>query len=173
MIRNHNFSVKKPSQERGAILIMSLVILVAFTIFMVTMVNNSGSSFVVVGNQQMKKKLDNAAREAIERSLNTQVDFTSALAGSTTSVAGTINGESVSFVSPDPTSINGYTIKMTLPYCYGAKNPPGYSSLSAVAPEDTHWKVSVIASDPVTGATSVITEGVKIRMGAGNCGTTF
>lgn len=170
---NLNFKGFRRGPQRGAVLIVSLIVLLAFTLFVVTMVNNSGSSFALVGNQQLKKRLDNAAKEAIERTVDTQTDFTNALAGTTTTVTATINEESVKLISPDPAPINGYTIKMTLPYCYGAKTPPGYSSLSPVSPEDTHWKVQATAIDPLTGATSTVTQGVKIRLGAGNCGTIF
>lgn len=149
---------RRPAKERGAVLIISLVVLMAFTIFVVTMINSSSSSFVVIGNQQTKKRLDAAAKEAIERSLNDQTRFTGALAGSATVQNWTING---------------YNVQVSIPYCYGAKNPPGYSSLSSVAPEDTHWRIVATARDPATGATSELTQGVKIRFGSGNCGEAF
>lgn len=144
--------------QKGAILIISLIVLMAFTVFVVSMINTSGNSFAVIGNQQVKKKLDNAAKEAIEMTLNSQTQFTNSLLGSAT---------------VQNLTINGYTVRVTVPYCYGAKNPPGYSALSAVAPEDTHWKIDAVATDPLTGASSTVSEGVKIRLGAGNCGTAF
>ena len=45
----------------------------------------------------------------------------------------------------------------------------GYSAVQPIVPEDTNWEVRVTVTDAISGATTGLTQGVKVRMLAGYC----
>lgn len=156
--------------QEGAILILSLVVLVAMTIAVMAMVNLSSSQFMVINGMAEQKELESVAREGIEIVMNNQSVF----ANKVTGAAGTLAGVSYSPTQQTvvlPTNMTpGYQVTLQIPFCYGAKTAVGYSALSAVAPEDTHWEIISTAKSLNTGGQMTVVEGVKIRLGAGNCG---
>jgi len=53
----------------------------------------------------------------------------------------------------------------------GADAATGYSAAQQIVPEDTYWHVQVTVVDSLTGAQTVMHQGVKMRMLANNCPT--
>ena len=157
------------SREQGVIMIVSLVMLVAVTLLVLGMVNISSNQFLTIGNYQIQKEAESAARQGLEQFLNSQTGFTNVIDNQSTGVAyfGSPNAGTYTSVS----MINGYNVKVSVPYCYGAKTAPGYSAISNLAPEDTHWTITSVATNATTGARVTVQEGVKLRLASGNCGT--
>ena len=59
---------------------------------------------------------------------------------------------------------------MRVPTCIDSQTATGYSAVAGnIIPQDNTWEIIATVSDPVTGATSVVHQGVEIRMLAGNC----
>lgn len=159
-----------PAQaQRGVIMIVSLVMLVAVTLLVLGMVNISSNQFMTIGNYQTQKEAESAARQGLEQFLNSQTGFTNVIDNGTTAVSYFSAPSAGTYTSVS--AINGYTVKVSVPYCYGAKTAPGYSAISNVAPEDTHWAVTSVATSATTGARVTVQEGVKLRLASGNCGT--
>lgn len=137
-------------RQTGATLIVALMMLVMMSILAVSAINLSTINLKIVGNMQAQKALDAAAQDAIEQIVSSYSMFTSPAA---TVVATTMGNVDVSqAVCMSSTVAKGYT-----------------AVVSGIIPQDNSWEISATITDPVTGATSTIHQGVAIRMPAGNC----
>ena len=157
--------------EKGVVLIISLAMMIAITVLVVSMINISSNQFVVIGNYQIQKEAENAARQGLEQFINSQTGFSNVIDSANGSVP--YFGVPTGNIYTSSTTINGYLVQITVPYCYGALTAPGYSAISSIAPEDTHWVITSVATNTTTGAKVTIQEGIKIRLASGNCGTVF
>ena len=137
-------------RENGMSLLVVLVMLVVLTLFALSAINLSTSNLKVVGNVQARQSNEAIALQAVE------------------TVVGNVNYFSAPTSSVSFTS-SGYTIAFGNRSCLFAAAATGYSAVVAIAPEDTHWDFEVTVTDDTTGARSVMRQGVKIRMLAGNC----
>ncbi len=137
-------------RQQGISLLVVLVMLVVLTLFALSGINLSTSNLKVVGNMQARQSNEAVALQGVE------------------TVMGSINY----FSSPSssvPFTATGYTIAVGARTCLYAAAATGYSAVAALAPEDTHWDFSITVTDTTTGAKSVMRQGAKIRMLAGNC----
>jgi len=139
------------SSERGAVLIISLVLLVVLTLFVVSSTRIAGGNLRIVNNIQSRQAVDNASQAAIEQVISGVTTFYSPN-----------SAESV-------TAPTGMTVTVGNRTCVRAKPASGYSAVSGISPEDTFWNVPVTVTDTVTGATTATAQGVRIRLPAGNC----
>lgn len=161
--------------ESGAVLFVALMLLMALTVFVISMANMSDTQFKVIANQQEQKRLDAVARQAMETALSDGAWFDStvaaAITGSAVSVFTCTSGCTGCGASVKTMTINGYTACVTAPGggCYGGKTAPGYSALSSVSPDDNHFELVAIVSDPSSGASAEVRQGVKVRMGQNTC----
>jgi Tfp pilus assembly protein PilX len=136
-------------RQRGAVLLVSLVILMLITLFVVSSANMSNSDLRIVGNFQSKMVLSESAQVAIENVLSNVSNFT-------TPVAQTI-------------TVNGIAFAMSAPRCLGTSPAVGYTAVNNITLYDTNWLVTASASDPVTGATTTIDQGVRILLPTNFC----
>jgi hypothetical protein len=138
-------------RQSGASLLISLIMLVVLTLMAVSSMNLNNTSLKIVGNMQSQKALDYATQEAIATTLSSFVNF------------------SVPVPTPPAMTVDGYTVTVSTPVCKKSVLAFGYQFDDPLAPEDTNWELQASASDSLTGATSVMHNGVKIRLPAGNC----
>ena len=146
--------------QSGATLVIVLVMLVMITLFVVSMVRLSNTNLKVVGNMQTQRALETSAQEAIENSISSITFFNDAIGSTGTWPAGTTSVNAV---------VNGYSIAINRPVCLYSQVAEGYSATSAVAPEDTQWEVAATSTDPITGATVQMAQGLKMRLTANSC----
>jgi len=138
--------------ERGATLVVTLIMLVIMTLFAIAAVNLSGSNLKVIGNMQARTASESAAHWAIEDTLSSINWFS----------AGYATERSV-------TAPNGLTAQVKARSCKFALAATGYSAVQPIVPEDTVWEFKVEVTDPLTNAKAAMWQGTKIRMLAGNC----
>jgi len=136
-------------KQQGSVLVVCLIMLVLLTMFALTSINSSVVNLKIVGNSQSLKSLENSALQAIEQVISDLASFQTPAAQTVT--------------------VNGYSIAVTAPACILTAPAEGYSALSALSPEDTHWELQAAATDHVTSATVGMSQGVKIRLNAGSC----
>jgi hypothetical protein len=79
------------------------------------------------------------------------------------------------FTSPTSTitvaNTGGMQVLVSERVCLRAVEASGYSAVSGnLAPSDTVWNFTVTVSDPMTGGSTVMTQGARIRMLNGACG---
>lgn len=149
-------------KQRGVTLLVVLVMLVMITLFVLSMVRLSTTNLRVVGNMQSQRALEAAAQQAIETQISTSAFFENTVNNSGIWAGG------LSVVTPSPV-VNGYTVTVKRPTCIYSATATGYSAISGVSPEDTNWEVEASASDTFTNAQMDVTQGVKMRLPAGNC----
>ena len=137
-------------RERGISLLVVLVMLVVLTLFALSAINLSTSNLKVVGNMQARQANEAVALQAVE----------------------TVIGN-ISYFSAPTSAVafeqSGYTVTVANRTCLYSAAATGYSAVIALAPEDTQWDFQVTVTDNTTGASTVMRQGVKIRMLAGNC----
>lgn len=148
-----------PQHQRGATLLVSLVMLVVLTLFAVSGFNLSSVNLRIVANFQQQKEIEAAAQQAIEQLISTSSAFSLTPAASTVCVNGAAG-----------TCLGGHNVSLTAPVCNYAITARGYTKkIGELTPEDTDWEVRASATDAVTGANAVVVQGVRIRLLAGNC----
>ena len=138
-------------RQRGATLLISLIMLVVLTLFAVAGFNLSSVNLKIAGNFQAQRGLEAAASQALEQVLSTPTAFSLAPAAQTVAVS-------------------GYNVAVSAAACNYYRTATGYGKdIETLAPEDTDWEVRAAATDAVTGAQANVTQGVLIRLPKGNC----
>ncbi len=145
--------------QRGITLMVVLVMLVVLTLFGIAGINVSTSNLQVVGNMQARKANEAVAYQLVETALSSITYFNAPTSA-------------VTFTCPTgydcTTPPAGETINASRK-CLFAAPATGYSAVQPIVPEDTNWEVRVSVTDTVGGATTAMTQGVKVRMLAGYC----
>jgi Tfp pilus assembly protein PilX len=137
-------------RECGATLLVSLIMLVVLTLFVVSAIGMSNVNLKIVGNAQSQRTLENNAQQAIEQLLSTGSAFTITPSGQTVSV-------------------NGTDVTVYAPACAKSVTAPGYDLTQGPVPEDNHWEIVANVEDGLTGGEVTVRQGVKIRTPPNNC----
>ncbi len=148
--------------QRGATLLVTLIMLVVLTLFAVTGFNLSSVNLKIVGNFQQGKEAEAVVQDALERVLSSISLFSTPAAiclpsGDAPSGSPLVCG----------TATDVLIAKAKCNYSTAAK---GYTKkLGELTPEDTNWEVRASYTDPLTRAAAALVQGVSVRMLAGNC----
>ena len=169
----------RAARQSGMVLMVTLVMLIVITMFVISMVRLSNTNAIIVGNMQAQKAVEAEAQQAAELALNKFKFWEDAMttagtwATSTTSTVSyatiwsTYTPTGATVGTPPKTQSDSITIYR--PQCLFFEPAQGYSALSGVAPQDTYWDLQVNAADTKTGASTEIHQGVQMRLPAGNC----
>lgn len=139
-------------RQRGATLIVVLIMLVILTLFAISAVNLSSSNLRVISNMQARKLVEQIGLQGSEQVLSSMANFTNPTAAIT--------------FSGLPT---GVAVTSSKRVCQFAAAASGYSAVQPIVPEDTQWDYYITVTDSVTNASARFWQGAKIRMLAGNC----
>lgn len=146
---------KLKNRQQGSSLLVSLVMLIVLTLLVVSAIRISTTNLKTVGNMQSKNETIMAAQQAVEQVLSDLSNFTAPVAFP--SVPVDINGDAV----PD------FSVAVAAPVCINSKPVPGYGiDFIDSAPKDTYWDVTATVTDSRTGASSILHQGVKVRLDA-------
>jgi len=180
------------SAQRGMTLLVTMIMLIVITMFVVSTVKLGNTNATIVANMRAQKSVDAEAQQQIEIALN-QFQFfddTIQAALSATSTGGVLwaaaptDASGKSYLTATtlwntykPTGATTAPATQTLasnlwiyrPQCVFFQPATGYSALSGVAPQDTFWDMQAVATDSNTGASTEIHQGIQIRLPAGNC----
>ena len=136
-------------RQQGAVLIVSLLMLVVLTLLAVSAINTSTVNLRIVDNMRAQQEVESTTQRAIEQVLSDVDNFSSPAAQTLT--------------------IDGHNVAISQPQCVRFRPATGYSAKWGLAPEDTTWEVDASLTDASTGAQANIRQGIEIRMTAGNC----
>ena len=139
--------------QKGIVLVISLVMMVVLTMFVLSSTRLATGNLRIIGNVQAKKEIEALAQQGVEDVISNIAPFYTPTAAYT-----------VTFAPPA-----GRTVTVGNRTCIRSGPAPGFSAVAAVAFEDTYWNVNVTAADAVTGAGTVVNQGVRIRLLKGNC----
>ena len=173
-----------PSRQRGAALIVSLIMLMLITMLAVTSFRLGKSNLQIVGNMQQRANALSGAQGSIEAVIST-IQFTqtpmSAIptpcGGTQNTVCLDVNGDGVTdvnitvtpnclthYVIPnmqlDFTNANDVGCLLGISQTYGTVGASNGTSLCA----NTLWDQQAVATDAVTSAQYVINEGIAVRV---------
>ncbi len=137
--------------QRGATLVVSLIMLVVLTLLVVSGIRSNSVNLRIAGNMQVQEEASAAAQQAIEQFISSAAIFYAPAASSVSVTVGSDN----------------YTVNIATPQCLQIVPAQGYSALIAFPPQDTYWDIASTASNDRTGASITVHQGVKIRLDAG------
>jgi type II secretory pathway pseudopilin PulG len=188
-------------RQRGATLIIALIMLVLLTLFAVSSFNTAQTNVKVVGNMQQKAEALNAAQQAIETVISTP-QFIANPANAVPTPCGTANtlctdvtGDGVAdftatLIGPDyptgphqPTCVTVRLIKnqelnVTNPEDLGcaAGQQSGAAGVAGAMTGDslcanTVWEIRARAVSSSSGATATVTQGVGVRVSSDAAGS--
>lgn len=147
--------------QRGATLVVGLIMLLLLTLMVSSAFTLSGSNLKAVGNMQAREEAAAAANSALEQVLGSP--FTTAPSAETILVD--INNDG----SPN------YTAMIATPVCVRATvaspAPPSSVSLPVMASStwNTLWDLQSTVTDPVSGAVVRIRSGVRVLLSQAQC----
>jgi len=188
-------------RQRGATLIIALIMLVLLTLFAVSSFNTAQTNVKVVGNMQQKAEALNAAQQAIETVLSTP-QFIANPANAVPTPCGTANtlctdvtGDGVAdftatLIGPDyptgphqPTCVTVRLIKNQELNVLNAEDlgcaagqQSGAAGVAGAMTGDslcanTVWEIRARAVSSSSGATATVTQGIGVRVSSDAAGT--
>ena len=147
--------MKASTHHSGGALIVSLIMLLVITLMVTSAIRSSSTNLLVVGNMQVQVEAIAAADQAINQVMSSAAIFNNTPAGQTVPVD----------INNDGTT--DYSVLVSAPTCVAMIPVGGTSALlsNLLSTNDTYWDVVATVSDTRTGASIVLHEGVKIRLG--------
>lgn len=144
--------------QRGATLIIGLIMIVLITLVVVNAFTLSSSNLKSVANMQVREEAVAAANQAVEKVIS--APFTNALGTQTFSVD----------INKDGT--NDYTVAIATPTCFAAKTasealPSDVElpvSMSTGSTWNTDWDIAATVTDSASGASVQVRQGVRVLL---------
>jgi Tfp pilus assembly protein PilX len=136
-------------RQRGAVLLITLIMLSVMTLFGLSMLNMQSTEWRVVSNVQSSLRLQADVQQAIEDILSDPTFFSAPAARSVT--------------------VNGNTVAIASPVCTGVNRISGYSAVWNVSVYESAWTVQASATDTVTAAVARVIQGVRVSSVSGDC----
>ena len=151
--------------QRGATLLVSLIMLVVLTLFAVAGFNLSSINLKIAGNFQQQRLLEAVAQQEIEQIISTSTPFRSDVLPANQTLCA--NG---SLGCASGYNAGGYNVIVSAPKCNYWGTAKGYTKkIGELTPEDTDWELRAASTDALTGAQATVSQGVRMRLLAGNC----
>lgn len=138
------------TRQRGAVLVVSLLLLLVMTMLVVSTVNTGTINLRIVDNMRSRQDAEAVTQVAVNEFMSSGGNFVTPTSGATITV-------------------DGHDITVTAPECVDARPATGYTATWALTPEDTTWEFDATITDGDNGARATIRQGVQIRMPAGSC----
>jgi len=146
--------------QRGATLLVTLIMLIVLTLFAVTAFNISSVNLKIVGNFQQQKETDAVVQQALAQVLSSLTMWEAPAATSLCIPGGTA----------PPCAATQHEVAIDRARCNYTTAARGYTKvLGQLTPEDTNWDLRASYTDTRTNARAAIVQGVAVRMLAGNC----
>jgi Tfp pilus assembly protein PilX len=143
--------------QRGATLIVALIMLLLFTLMITSAFSLSGTNLKAVGNMQMREDALAAANAAIEQIISSS--FTTAPAAQDIDMD--LNGDGTT----------DYIVSIAEPACIrdtvaspAALSSASLAAMSSASTWNTVWSLDATVSDPASGALVRIRSGVRVLL---------
>lgn len=160
----------KFSGQRGMTLIISMVMLVILTLFVVSGIRIANINLRITANYQWQKEMEALTDSAIEQLVSASTSFDNAAIQAGTAVDQIICANGVVGAPGSCATGNAQIGTMITPRCMSSKVATGYSKkIDALSPDDNEWLIKATATDSVSGAKVTVYRGVTVRMLANNC----
>lgn len=143
--------------QRGAALVVSLIMLVLITLLVITALNLGSANFRAVSNAQFRDEAIAAANAAIQTRVS--LPFDEAPGDSELSIDINNDGTNDYLVTVTPTCISASLAENADPSSLSL--PP---SMSIAATWNTVWDIAATVTDDVTGASVTVRAGVRVLL---------
>jgi Tfp pilus assembly protein PilX len=141
------------ANQHGMTLVVSLIMLVVITLFVLSAIRLSTANLRTVGNMQARSEAAAASQRAIEDLMSSTAAFT-APASVASSVTVNVNK-------------TDYTVAVATPTCVKTEPVTGNSyDNTGLALQDTYWDLQTTATNDKSGASVTTHQGVKVRLNA-------
>ena len=168
------------SRERGATLLIALIMLVVLTLFAITAIRTGNVGLKIVGNQQAQKLMEAAAAQAVEQVVSNLGNFDAAntvLPSVTVAQRICVNaradlGHPAVVIPPDTCSGSGRSgtqVDVEPVRCISARRQSGGSLTQPMSTYENTWEIVATVTDSLTGAKATYHQGMMIRMLASSC----
>lgn len=159
-----------PVGQRGMTLIISMVMLVILTLFVVSGIRIANINLRITANYQWQKEMEALTDSAIEQLISASTSFDNALVQAGTAVDQIICANGVVGAAGSCSLANPQVGTVITPRCMSSKVATGYSKkIDVMSPDDNEWLIKATATDSVSGARVTVYRGVTVRMLANNC----
>ena len=174
-------ATRRSSLQRGATLLVTLIMLVVLTLFAVTAIRTGNVGLKIVGNQQSQKLMEAAAAQAVEQVVSNLGNFDAANANApTTTVAQSVcvNARADLGHAPMVLPVNattpgscqsGFQVDVEPARCIAGKRQTGGSMTQPLSTYENTWEIITTVTDTLTGARAKYHQGLMIRMLAASC----
>lgn len=181
-----------PSRERGATLVIALVMLVLLTLFALSAMNTGTTNLKIVGNMQTRAEAMSAAQEAVETVISTPLFISSPAnailnpCGAANTLCTDINGDGTTDyttrLTPQPSCVAKQIIQVSSlnlansddvgctagqAQTFGVTGTNTGNSLCA----NTVWEISAETTSAATGSQAGVTQGIGVRISTDNMAT--
>ena len=173
----------RPGGQRGATLVIALIMLVALAMLSAWAFNGSQMNMRVVGNSQARQEVVGAAQAAIELTISSQMFAVDPVAVAASAIPIDVDGDAQSDyqvqLTPAPTCYRVRVLKVNEldpgnagdRACLGSSGSPnpGIETTGSTAPigdslcADSEWNVRAVVTDPRSNANAAVNQGVAIR----------
>ena len=148
----------RAASQRGATLIIGLIMIVLITLIVVNAFTLSSSNLKSVGNMQVRDEAIAAANQAVERLISST--FTTSL------------GSQTFTVDIDKNGTDDYSVAIAVPTCIRATQASASApsdvelgaAMSAASTWNTDWDIDSTVTDAATGAAVRIKQGVRVLL---------
>ncbi|MGE5526848.1 MAG: PilX N-terminal domain-containing pilus assembly protein [Rhodospirillaceae bacterium] len=180
-------------RQRGATLVIALIMLVLLTLFAVSAMNTGTSNLKIVGNMQSRSEAMSAAQEAVETVISTPLFIANPAnavlnpCGAANTICTDINGDGVTdyttVLTPQPSCVAKRVIQVSelnlansddvgctagQQQTFGVSGANTGNSLCA----NTVWEISAETTNNLTGAPAGgVTQGIGVRISTDNMAT--
>lgn len=179
-------------RERGATLVIALMMLVLLTLFALSAMNTGTSNLKIVGNMQSRAEAMSAAQEAVETVISSPLFIANPAnavlnpCGAANTICTDINGDGTTDyttrLNPQPSCVTKQVIKVSdlnlatsddvgcttgQAQTFGVSGANTGDSLCA----NTVWEVTAETTSALTGAQAAVTQGVGVRISTDNMAT--
>ena len=156
--------------QRGMTLIISMVMLVILTLFVVSGIRIANINLRITANYQWQKEMEALTDSAIEQVVSASTSFDNAAIQAGTAVDQVICANGVIGAAGSCTVANPQVGTVATPRCMSSAIAPGYSKkIDALSPDDNEWLIKSSATDSFSGAKVTVYRGMTVRMLANNC----
>lgn len=168
--------IRRSGVQRGATLLISLIMLVVLTLFAITAIRTGNIGLKIVGNQQSQKLMEAAAAQAIEQVVSNLGNFDAialiapaATAAQRVCVNANAAAGDPAAVIPPTACTSGTQVDVQPVRCVSAKRQTGGSLTQPMSTYENTWEIIATVTDTLTGAKATYHQGVMIRMLASSC----
>jgi hypothetical protein len=148
--------MRRVSNQLGAALAVSLVMLGVLTLLGVVAVSLGTTNFRIVGNMEAQQAMESAIQVAIENYVSSSSPFK----------------WGATCIPPEqkiPVGGRTVTVNLTELRCTNTADVSGYTVLGGLPPQNTDWEICGTGQDVATGSTATFCQGVGVRLPNGNC----